>query len=107
MGQERIRVSAEIPVRWDSKGTSCKLQLKVLLLQEECPAGWVYVHKGTLKARKMATGAGSSRTASDGQRHCRSMLWKRNRGKGEGRDGTNFQGTGPWSGPKLGCPGGT
>ena len=94
-------------MRWDLKGTSCKVQLEVLLLQEEYPAGWVYVHKDTLKAGKMATGAGSSRTANDSQRQRRSVLWKNSGGKGEGKEGTNPQGTGPWSGSKLRCPGGS
>lgn len=93
----------EIPVRWDSKGTSCKVQLELLLLQEEYPVGWVYVCEGTLKASKMA---GSSRTASDSQRHHRSVLWKTSGREGEGREGTNPQDAGPCSGPKPWCPGG-
>lgn len=57
MSQERIGISAEILVRCDSKSVSCKVQLELLLLQEEHLAGWLYVHKGTLKASKMAAGA--------------------------------------------------
>jgi len=84
---EKSRVSAEIPVRWDLKGISCKVQLEVLLLQEEYPAGWIYVHKSIFKASKMLTGAGRSRTAGDSQRHHKNMLWKSSGGIGEGREG--------------------
>lgn len=85
---------------------TCPAELKVLLLQKEHPVGWVYVHKGTLKASKMAIGAGSSRTTNDSQRYHMNVLWKSSRGKGEGREGTKPQVTGPWSRPNSGCPGG-
>lgn len=105
MGQEKSRVSAEIPVRWDSKGTSCKERLEVLLLQQQCPAGWMCVHKGSLKASKMVSGAGSSRAASDSQRHHRSVFWKSSGGKVEGRQRSKPREANPWSGTKPGCPG--
>lgn len=90
---------------WDLRGTSCKAELKVLLLRQH-PVGWADVHKGALKASKPAIGAGSSRTTRDSQRYHMECAWKSSRGKGEGREGTKPQVTGPWSGPKPGCPGG-
>lgn len=78
---------------------------KVLLLKKH-PVGWVYFHKGALKGSKMAIGAGRSRNTGDSQRYHMNVLWKSSRGKGEGRGGTKPQVTGPWSRPRLGCPGG-
>lgn len=73
---------------------------------EGASSGMAHVHKGAFKASKMKIGAGSSSTARDNQRYHMNVLWKSSRGKGEGREGTKAQVTGPWSAPKPGCPGG-